>query len=209
MVSDWGAVNEKEKALAAGLDLQMPGFTGNHTEKIAQAVRNGQLAETAIDEAAERMLRLLLRGSENRRPGSVFDKEAHNTLARKAAAEFMVLLKNTDNVLPLHVEQLHSVALIGRFARQPRYQGAGSSKVVPTRLDTPYDELQRWLGDKVSLTYTDGYPEEERLDEALLDEAVAQAKVADVAIIFAGLPDTYESEGFDRMHILCLRLTTA
>ena len=202
VVSDWGAVNEKEKALAAGLDLQMPGFPGNHTEKIAQAVRNGQLEEAVIDEAATRMLRLLLRGSENRRPGFVFDKEAHNTLARKAAAESMVLLKNTDNVLPLHVEQLGSVALIGRFARQPRYQGAGSSKVVPTRLDTPYDELQRWLGDKVSITYADGYPEEEQLDEALLDEAVAQAKVADVAIILAGLPDTYESEGFDRMHIL-------
>ncbi|MEO8956224.1 MAG: glycoside hydrolase family 3 C-terminal domain-containing protein [Ktedonobacteraceae bacterium] len=201
VVSDWGAVNEKEKALAAGLDLQMPGFTGKHTEKIAQAVRNGQLAEAVIDEAAGRMLRLLLRGSENRRPGSVFDKETHNALARKAAAESMVLLKNTDTMLPLHVEQLRSVALIGRFARQPRYQGAGSSKVVPTRLDTPYDELQRWLGDKVSLTYTDGYPEEEELNEALLDEAVAQAKVADVAIIFAGLPDTYESEGFDRMHI--------
>ncbi|HEY6406230.1 MAG TPA: glycoside hydrolase family 3 C-terminal domain-containing protein, partial [Ktedonobacteraceae bacterium] len=204
VVSDWGAVDEKEKALAAGLDLQMPGFPGNHTESIARLVRDGQLAETVVEEAATRMVRLLLRGRENRRPGFVFDQQAHHALARKAAAASIVLLKNTDNVLPLQAEQLVSVALIGRFARQPRYQGGGSSQVVPTRLDTPYDELQRWLGDidgNVSLTYTDGYAEEGLLDEALLSEAVAQAQAASVAIIFAGLPDAYESEGFDRKHI--------
>ena len=201
VVSDWGAVNEKEKALAAGLDLQMPGYRGSHTEKIAQLVRDGQLPEAVIDEAATRVLRLLARGKENRRPGFVFDQQAHHALARKAAAESVVLLKNADNVLPLQAEQLRSVALIGRFARKPRYQGSGSSQVVPTRLDSPYDEMQHWLGDNVPLTYADGYPEEERPDEALLHEAVEQAKTADVAIIFAGLPDAYESEGFDRMHI--------
>ncbi|HEY6408032.1 MAG TPA: glycoside hydrolase family 3 C-terminal domain-containing protein, partial [Ktedonobacteraceae bacterium] len=201
VVSDWGAVNEKEKALAAGLDLQMPGYRGNHTEKIAQLVRDGQLPETVIDEAATRMLRLLLRGRESRQPGFVFDREAHHALARRAAAESIVLLKNTDNLLPLQVERLRSVAVTGRFARQPRYQGAGSSQVVPTRVDTPYDELQRWLGGNVHLTYTDGYPEEGRTDEGLLSEAVEQAKAADVAIIFAGLPDVYESEGYDRLHL--------
>lgn len=201
VVSDWGAVNEKEKALAAGMDLQMPGYAGSHTEKIAQLVRDGQLPETVIDEAAARVLRLMQRGRENRRPGFVFDQAAHHALARKAAAESIVLLKNVDNVLPLQAEQLRSVAIIGRFARHPRYQGAGSSQVVPTRLDTPYDEMQQWLSGNVHLTYTDGYPEEEQPDEALLHEAVEQAKAADVAIIFAGLPGAYESEGFDRTHI--------
>jgi beta-glucosidase len=201
IVSDWGAVNEEEKALAAGLDLQMPGHSGSRTEKIAQLMRAGQLPEAVIDEAATRVLRLLLRGSANRRPGFVFDQEAHHALARKAAAESIVLLKNTDNILPLQAEQLRSVALSGRFARRPRYQGAGSSQVVPTRLDTPYDELQRWLGGNARLTYTDGYPEAEQPDEALVREAVEQARAADVAIIFAGLPEASESEGFDRRHL--------
>ncbi len=201
IVSDWGAVNEKEKALEAGLDLQMPGYPGDHTAKMARLVRDGQLSETVIDEAATRVLRMMLLGNENRRPEFVFEPDAHHVLARKAAAESLVLLKNTDNVLPLQVEQLRSVALIGRFAKQPRYQGAGSSQVVPTRLDTSYDELQQWLGDKVHTTYADGYDEEGLLDEALLHEAVEQAKAADIALIFAGLPGAYESEGYDRKHL--------
>lgn len=201
IVSDWGAVNEKEKALEAGLDLQMPGYTGDHTAQIARLVRDGQLSETVIDEAATRVLRMMMLGKENRRPGFVFDQEAHHVLARKAAAESLVLLKNKDNVLPLQVEQLRSVALIGHFAKQPRYQGAGSSQVVPTRLDTSYDELQRWLGDKIHTTYADGYDDEGLLDEVLLHEAVEQAQAADIALIFAGLPDAYESEGYDRKHL--------
>ena len=111
------------------------------------------------------------------------------------------MLKNTDNILPLQVEQLRSVALIGRFAKEPRYQGAGSSQVVPTCLDTSYDELQRWLGDNVHTTYAGGYNDEGSLDEALLREAVEQAKAANVALIFAGLPGFYESEGYDRKHL--------
>lgn len=201
VVSDWGAVNQKEKALEAGLDLQMPGYPGDHTAHMVRLVRDGQLSETVIDEAATRVLRMMVLGRENRRPGSVFDPEAHHALARKAAAESIVLLKNMDNMLPLQVEQLSSVALIGRFAKQPRYQGSGSSQVVPTRLDTGYDELQSWLGGTVHTTYADGYDEVGLLDEALLHEAVEQAKAADVAIIFAGLPGAYESEGYDRKHL--------
>jgi beta-glucosidase len=202
IVSDWGAVNEKEKALEAGLDLQMPGYPGgDHTKKLARLVRDGQLSESVIDEAATRVLRMMLLGKENRQPGFVFDQDAHHGMARRAAAESIVLLKNTGNVLPLQVEQLRSVALIGRFAKQPRYQGAGSSQVVPTRLDTSYDELQRWLGDKLHTTYADGYDEQESLNKALLHEAVEQAKTADIALIFAGLPGAYESEGYDRKHL--------
>jgi beta-glucosidase len=201
LVSDWGAVNVKEKALEAGLDLQMPGYPGDHTAKIARLVRDGQLSESAIDEAATRMLRMMLLGRENRQPGFVFDQDAHHALARKATAESIVLLKNTDYILPLQVEQLRSVALIGRFATEPRYQGAGSSQVVPTRLDTSYDELLRWLGGQVHTTYADGYNDEGSLDEALLHEAVEHAKAADVALIFAGLPGVYESEGYDRKHL--------
>ncbi|MGZ3643074.1 MAG: glycoside hydrolase family 3 C-terminal domain-containing protein, partial [Ktedonobacteraceae bacterium] len=201
LVSDWGAVNVKEKALEAGLDLQMPGYTGNHTAKMAQLVRDGQLSESVIDEAATRVLRMMLQGRENRRPGFVFDPQVHHALARRATAESIVLLKNTDHVLPLQVEQLHAVAIIGRFAKEPRYQGAGSSQVVPTEIDSSYDELQSWLVDKVHTTYADGYNDEVSLDEALLHEAVEQAKASDMALIFAGLPGAYESEGYDRKHL--------
>ncbi|MGZ3647278.1 MAG: glycoside hydrolase family 3 C-terminal domain-containing protein, partial [Ktedonobacteraceae bacterium] len=201
LVSDWGAVNVKEKALESGLDLQMPGYTGNHTAKMAQLVRDGQLSESVIDEAATRVLRMMLQGRENRQPGFVFDPQVHHALARRAAAESIVLLKNTDHVLPLQVEQLRSVAIIGRFAKEPRYQGAGSSQVVPTEMDSSYDELQGWFGDKVHTTYADGYNDEGSLDESLLHEAIEQAKTSDVALIFAGLPGAYESEGYDRKHL--------
>ena len=201
LVSDWGAVNDKDKALAAGLDLQMPGYTGNHTAKIAQLVKDGTLSEAVIDEAARRVLTLIVRGLANRWAASTFDADAHHALARKVAAESIVLLKNTESILPLQKEQLRSVAVIGRFAKQPRYQGAGSSQVVPTRLDSPYEELQAWLGNAVQLTYADGYTEAGEVDEALLREAAAQAQAADVAIILAGLPGSYESEGYDRSHI--------
>lgn len=201
LVSDWGAVNNKDKALAAGLDLQMPGYTGDHTSKIAQLVKEGALSEAVIDEAVTRVLHIILRGKENRRPGTTIDQNTHHALARKVAADSIVLLKNADNMLPLQKEKLHSVALIGHFASKPRYQGAGSSQVVPTRLDIPYDEVKSWLGSTVQLTYVDGYTEPGEFDEALLHEAVAQAQAAEVAIIFAGLPSSYESEGFDRTHI--------
>ncbi len=144
---------------------------------------------------------MMLQGRENRQPGFVFDPQVHHALARKATAESIVLLKNTDHALPLQVDQLHSVAIIGRFAKEPRYQGAGSSQVVPTEIDSSYDELQVWLGDKVHTTYADGYNDEGSFDEALLHEAVEQAKTSDVALIFAGLPGAYESEGYDRKHL--------
>ncbi len=204
VVSDWGAVDEEVKALAAGLDLRMPGgghINRKHTGAIAQAVKDGQLSEVVLDEAVARVLHLVLQCKENYHPESVLHQETHHALARKAAAESMVLLKNTDNLLPLQAEHLHTVALIGRFAKHPRYQGLGSSRVTPTRLDVPYDEVQRGLGGNVSVTYADGYTETKQPDESLLRKAVEQAQAAEVAILFVGLPDTSEAEGFDRQHI--------
>lgn len=201
VVSDWGAVNEKEKALAAGLDLQMPGYPGDHTERIARLVRDGALSEAVINEAALRIIYLLLRGQRNRQPGFIFDRDAHHALARKAAAESIVLLKNTDALLPLQKEKLSSVALIGPFVQRPRYQGSGSSQVVPTRLDSTYKEMQNWLGDEIKLVHNEIYAEGEEANETLLHEAIVQAQQADLAIVCVGLPDAYESEGFDRTHI--------
>lgn len=175
VVSDWGAVNEKAQALTAGLDLEMPGPKVKHSEKLVELVREGKLAETAIDHAAARVLQLILRGQANRKPGFVFDQEAHHALARKAAAGSIVLLKNSNNLLPLRPEELKTVAVIGQFAKKPRYQGSGSSQVVPTQLDSTFSELEGWLGDSANLTYAEGYSDSEQPDEKLIAEAVAQA----------------------------------
>ncbi len=202
VVSDWGAVNDKPAALKAGLDLEMPGPGGtNHTERLARLVREGQLSEAVINQAAARVLSLILEGHASHKGEGSFDKAAHHALARRAAAESIVLLKNQDNLLPLEREKLGSVAVLGQFANSPRYQGAGSSLMVPTQLDNTLEELQQWLGDKNKISYSEGYGETEEVDETRLNEAVNQARQAEVAIVFVGLPDSFESEGFDRKHM--------
>lgn len=208
VVSDWGAVNEKDQALEAGLDLEMPGPGQNHTEKLVRLVREGKLSEAAVDAAAGRVLAMILRGNANKqqKASTTFDREVHHKLARRAAAEGIVLLKNEGGLLPLRKEQLQGkeIAVIGAFAQKPRYQGAGSSHIVPTRLDSPLEELQNWLGDAAKVSYSAGYGQgqnENQPDQKLLEEAVARATQASVAVIFAGLPDSFESEGYDRKHI--------
>jgi beta-glucosidase len=201
VVSDWGAVNEKPQALAAGLDLEMPGPGAGHTQRIARLVREGALEEAALDRAAGRVLKLILKGQAGRRQGAAFDQAAHHALARQAAADSIVLLKNAGDLLPLNLADLDSVAVIGQFAKTPRYQGSGSSQVVPTRLSDSYSELEALLGSAVKLGYAEGYSQSEQPDESLLAEAVDQARQASVALIFVGLPGSFESEGFDRKHI--------
>jgi beta-glucosidase len=201
VVSDWGAVNDKAASLQAGLDLEMPGPIPNHTQKIARLVHEGNLSEAVIDKAAARVLKLIQRGLAGRQSGANFDRTAHHELARRAAAESIVLLKNEGGLLPLKPEGLKTVAVLGQFAKNPRYQGSGSSQMVPTQLDSTLAELESWLGDKARVAYAEGYGEAEQPDENLLGEAVRLAKEASVALIFAGLPDSFESEGFDRSHI--------
>jgi beta-glucosidase len=203
VVSDWGAVNDKAAALEAGLDLEMPGpGPAQQTAKLVELVQTKQLSEAVIDQAAGRVLNMLLNGQAKRKADANFDLNAHHTLARRAAAESLVLLKNTDNLLPLIPEKLKSVAVSGQFAVKPRYQGAGSSLIVPTRLDNTLTELENWLSPAgIKVSYAEGYNDSEEVDTARLNEAVAQAREADVALVFVGLPPSFESEGFDRHHI--------
>ena len=201
IVSDWGAVNEKVDSLVAGLNLEMPGRAGDQTEKLVKLVEKGSLAESVLDEAAGHVLRLIFQGLEGRRPDATFDQDAHHELARRAAAESIILLKNQHDLLPLKPEAVGSIAVIGRFARYPRYQGAGSAKVNPFRLDNAFDELQSLLGEQASLTFSEGYAEDYALNQTIVQEAVEAARKAEVAIIFAGLTDRDESEGFDRTHL--------
>lgn len=200
-ISDWFAVNSRDKALRAGLHLEMPGLGGGSAALITRLVKEGRLAEKEIDGAVRRILGMVLRGEKNRRPGETFDPELHHALARRAAGECMVLLKNERNLLPLEAKEIASLAVIGRFAREPRYQGAGSSRVNPTKLETACEEIKKLLGSGAELLYADGYPGDDGMDDRLIEEAVKTAGKAGAAVVFGGLPARYETEGYDRTHL--------
>lgn len=195
VVSDWGAVNDRAKALEAGLELEMPpSFAYQNDAQIVEAVKSGKMSEAVLDWAAERLLRLVEKAVEQRQEGAVWDKQAHHLLAAEIEAQSMVLLKN-EGILPLLEKD--RVAFIGQFAKTPRYQGGGSSHINSFREE---GALEAAAGKDI--LYADGYDlAQDVVDEALIAEAVAVAKQADVAVIFAGLPDQYESEAYDRAHM--------
>jgi len=198
VVSDWGAVNERDDALAAGLELEMPASSGVGERKVIDAVKSGKLSEEALDRAVERLLRIIFMAVDHKKPNAAYDKDAHHALARKVAAESMVLLKNEGGVLPLKRDA--KVAVVGAFAEKPRYQGGGSSHINPTKLDQPIEEIKKLASGEVA--YAQGYRvEADETDEALLAEAKLAAASADAVVVIAGLPDRYESEGYDRTHL--------
>lgn len=200
VVSDWGAVNERVKALQAGLELEMPSSGGIGDAKIVAAVNSGELSMETLDKAVERLLSFIFKRVENRKENATFDLEQHHALARKVARESMVLLRNEDNILPL--AKSGTLAIIGEFAKKPRYQGGGSSHVNPTKLDDAFAEMQAVAGDSASFLYAQGYDlNSDEINSALLKEAQETAQGADAAVLFLGLPDSYESEGYDRSHL--------
>ncbi len=209
VMSDWGAVHDRVAALDAGLDLEMPPDLGVSDAAIVAAARSGELDEAVLDRAVARVLRLVDRalsgaidvGEEaTARPG--FDADGHHALARAAAAECAVLLKNDGDLLPLQPSAGDTVAVIGEFARTPRYQGAGSSQVNPTQVDNAVDELQAAVPDGVRVVFAPGFGiGTTTVDDELAAEAVALAGRASVVVAFLGLPDADESEGFDRTHL--------
>nr|WP_285889351.1 glycoside hydrolase family 3 C-terminal domain-containing protein [Neobacillus niacini] len=200
VVSDWGAVNEPVDGLVAGLDLEMPSSSGIGEKKIIDAVRNGQLSEDKLDKAVERILRIILMAVENKKENADYDKAQHHKLARKAASESMVLLKNEDNILPLKKEG--TISFIGSFAKKPRYQGGGSSHINPTKLENIYEEIEKTAGQNVNVLYAEGYHlEKDLIDNQLIEEAKKTAAKSDITVLFVGLPDRYESEGYDREHL--------
>lgn len=195
VMSDWGAVNNRVEDLKAGLDLEMPGCRGVNDKLIAGAVISGELDESVVDEAVERILNIVFRYEENRDKNAVFDRDKDHETARKVAEETIVLLKN-ENVLPLSDKQ--KVAFIGKYAKTPRYQGGGSSHINSHKVTSALDAV----ADMSNVIYAQGFDDaEDKTDEKLLAEAIEVARDADVAVIFAGLPDKFESEGFDRRHM--------
>ena len=187
VVTDWGALCDRVKAIHAGCDLSMPGGSTYMEDWVAAAVRDGTLPESDVDACAARVIALALKG-ESRPKGRAFDKDAHNALAQKIAENGAVLLKNEDNILPLDAG---GIALIGEMARTMRYQGAGSSHINPTRLTTLCDAMP-------GVPFAAGCDVKGTVTEESLREAAETAKQAKVAVVCVGLPDIYESEGFDR-----------
>jgi len=192
VMSDWGAVNDRSRGVAAGLDLQMPADNGVNDAKVVAAVTSGALTEADLDTAAVNAVDLVLRAG-TREPMR-YDVDAHRALAAKAAAESTVLLKNDDNAMPM--PEGAKFAVIGSFAKTPRHQGAGSSKIEPIKLDSVCDCLKD-VG--AEFDYADGYVlDSDKIDETLIAEAVKAANGKDYVFVVAGLPAPYESEGFDR-----------
>ncbi len=200
MVTDWGAANERVKGVGAGLDLEMPSSGGINDRKVAAAIEEGRLSVDRLDQAAKRVTSLIMAGQAANQSDVGFDEGAHHAIARKAASQSAVLLKNDDALLPLQAQG--NFAVIGAFAKRPRFQGAGSSQVNPTKIDLPLDAITDMIGDAGTVTYAPGYDRKNSdLDQTLIDEAVAAAKAADTTILFVGLPSIFEMEGADRQHM--------
>ncbi len=193
VVSDWGAVHDRVASLKGGLDLEMPGPRERRVKAVIKAVQAGEIDEFLLDESVRRILNIIFKAKKTPKGGS-FDIAAHHALARRIAAEGMVLLKN-KGILPLNKQQ--RIAVIGRAAKEAYFQGGGSSHINPTMVDIPFDELQKITG-RNKLTYAEGYLADESITPDLIEEAVKNARDADIAVLYISLPTTKESEGYDR-----------
>ena len=202
IVTDWGAANNRVMGLAAGNDIEMPSSSGMGTKKILAAIEAGEISEDLLNERVLKILELIKKASDGaekaEKEGFEFDEEKDHELAKRVAEQSMVLLKN-NGILPL--DKSKKIAVIGEMAKAPRYQGAGSSQINPTHLDNAYDLL---ASAGVSVTYAQGYERtlaKAKKNPAHIAEAVETAKNADTVLLFIGLTEDYESEGFDRRHM--------
>lgn len=196
VVSDWGAVNGRVAGIRAGMDLEMPGNKGANDREIVKAIQAGTLSEADLDRVVFRVLEFIYTCKEKETAGGTINIERGDAVARKAAAAGAVLLKNENNALPLRKEQ--SIAVIGALAKQPRYQGAGSSNINPTKITSFITALEQA---NQPFTYADGYTlKGDGYSSKLLRQAVDTARGADAVIVYVGLTDDFESEGYDRIH---------
>ncbi len=201
VISDWFAVVDRVKALKAGMHIEMPHPGNVNNEYLLQAIKDGELDEAVLDQAVKEILTIILKADSLEKENADLKAEEHHAFARKVEAEAITLLKNNNEVLPLSKQKYKKIAIIGEFAKSPRYQGNGSSEVKPTQLDNALEVIKKEYGKGVSITYAQGYNLKDDNDFSLIEEAKKVAQDADVALVFAGLPLHYESEGIDRKHI--------
>lgn len=197
VVTDWGAANDRVAGIENGNELEMPFSNGFYDKKICTAVRNGKLSKDVIDESADKMLTLIKKSEAALKDGYKYDKEAHHELAAKIYSESIVLLKNEDNILPVAKDK--KIAVIGEMARAPRYQGAGSSLINPTKISDAFEAL---IKEGYTLNFAPGYnKKKDEIMPAMITDACKIAERADIALVFIGLTEEYESEGYDRQHL--------
>ena len=202
VVSDWDAVVDRVQGIRAGMHLEMPGKPARITNKmVVEAVKNNELDEKQLDSIVKDLLRVVFMGQNTEDKFGDQNIEQHHQLARKVAAEAMTLLKNTKKLLPVDTSKYKKIAILGEFAVNPRYQGNGSSQVKPTKLDKFIDIVRQEYGQDIEITYSAGYSLENDDDLSLVQAAAEVAADADLALVMAGLPLSYESEGIDRKHI--------
>jgi beta-glucosidase len=202
VVSDWDAVVDRVQGIRAGMHLEMPGKPARITNKmVVDAVKNNELDEKQLDAVVKDLLRIVFMGQNTEDKFGDQNIEQHHQLARKVAAEAITLLKNTKKLLPVDTAKYKKIAVLGEFAVNPRYQGNGSSQVKPTKLDKFIDIVRQEYGQDVEFVYSAGYSLANDDDLSLVDAAVEVAADADLALVMAGLPLSYESEGIDRKHI--------
>ena len=193
VMTDWGACNDHCLGVASGLDLEMPRGNDAEDAELVRAVREGRVSMEALDAAARNVLQLVARYQQAHREGEEFDRGFHHHQARKLAREAMVLLKNDGALLPIRGNK--KVAFIGAFAEKPRFQGGGSSHINCSEETSALDAV-RSVG---AVRYAQGFrTENNEVDDALEAEALAAARDAEIAVLFLGLPDRIESEGYDR-----------
>ncbi|MGC9468917.1 MAG: glycoside hydrolase family 3 C-terminal domain-containing protein [Anaerolineae bacterium] len=193
ILTDWGAMHDRVEAFEAGLDLEMPNSNGYFDEMVIAAIGDGALSEERLNESVDRLLDMVFTAAARRQADYRYSVDDHHLLAKNIATNSAVLLKNEANALP--ISEGKRIALIGALAKEPRYQGSGSSHITPTQLSNVIDGFNAL---KLDYVYYPGYTLDGTIDDMLLPEAVAGAQKSDIAVIVAGLPDIYESEGFDR-----------
>ena len=198
VVTDWGANNDRVAGLKAGQALEMPSSGDRGRRAILRAIDAGSLTLEALDLSVAKVLKLIVAGQDANRCDAPADLEAHHRLARRAAEEACVLLKNDRQILPLAGNQ--KIAVLGALAVDTRYQGSGSSQINPYKLEQPLDALQHAFGEE-SVVYREGYGTRGDLTETQVEAALAAATDADKVVLVAGLTPEYESEGFDRTHM--------
>jgi beta-glucosidase len=217
VMSDWAAVSDRVEAIRAGMDLEMPGSKGAYDGEVHQAIQGGILSPSAIDDCAERVVRLIqeyqpkgdhkeqAEHKDTSNSQDMFDR--HDQLAREIAQECIVLLQNNNNLLPLDKSKTRNIAVVGDFAKKSRYQGMGSAHATPTKITSFYDALTDLFerdNDEYTISFAPGYDADEEDDEVhqrLIDEAVSVAEGRDIVLVCVGLPEIMESEGFDRPHM--------
>lgn len=206
VVSNWFGINSIIDALQAGLNIELPYSYGINTNKVIEGVLKGALDISILNKAVEDILNVIFKVTEAKKENATYDKLKHNELAREAAENSMVLLKNKHNILPLRKDKLKNkkIAIIGEYAKEPRYQGKESSEVTPTMLENAYEEIDKLVGNLTKLNYAKGYNNSAQIiddDDILLREAKKIAKESDIVILFVGTSEFSDAEDIDRINI--------